>query len=66
MGMSFGDKTEHKAEELKGAAKEKFGDLTDNESMEAEGAAERAAAKAKQAGDNVAEAGRDARDAFRR
>jgi uncharacterized protein YjbJ (UPF0337 family) len=65
MVMSFGDKMEHKGEELKGAAKEKWGDATDNESLQAEGAAERAAAKAKQAGDNIADAGRDARDALR-
>jgi uncharacterized protein YjbJ (UPF0337 family) len=65
MIMSFADKTEHKGEELKGAAKEKFGDLTDNESMQAEGAAERAAAKAKQAGDHLADAGHDAKDALR-
>lgn len=63
--MSFSDKVEHKAEELKGAAKEKFGDLTDNESMQAEGAAEKAAARARQAGDHVADAGRHARDALR-
>jgi uncharacterized protein YjbJ (UPF0337 family) len=63
--VSFGDKVEHKAEELKGAAKEKWGDATDNESLEAEGAAERAAAKAKQSADHIADAGRDARDVFR-
>ncbi|GAA1505693.1 hypothetical protein GCM10009827_019220 [Dactylosporangium maewongense] len=62
--MSFTDKVEHKAEELKGAAKEKFGDATDNERLQAEGAAERAAAKAKQAGDHVKDAGEDVKDAF--
>ncbi|MFC4996877.1 CsbD family protein [Dactylosporangium cerinum] len=62
--MSFTDKVEHKAEELKGAAKEKFGDATDNERLQAEGAAERAAAKAKQAGDHVKDAGADVKDAF--
>jgi uncharacterized protein YjbJ (UPF0337 family) len=61
--MSTGDKIKHKAEEIKGAAKEKFGDATDNESMQAEGAAERRAAQAKQAGDHLADAGRNARDA---
>jgi uncharacterized protein YjbJ (UPF0337 family) len=63
--MSTGDKIRHKAEEMKGAAKEKLGDATDNESMQAEGAAERSAAKAKMAGDHVADAGRDVRDALR-
>ena len=38
----------NKAEELKGAAKEKIGDATNNESLQDEGAAERADAKAKQ------------------
>jgi uncharacterized protein YjbJ (UPF0337 family) len=63
--MSTGDKIRHKAEEMKGAAKERIGDATDNESMQAEGAAERSAAKAKLAGDHVRDAGRDARDALR-
>nr|BFE64919.1 hypothetical protein GCM10020063_094450 [Dactylosporangium thailandense] len=64
--MSFTDKVEHKAEEFKGAAKEKYGDMTDNERLQAEGAAERAAAKAKQAGDHVKDAGRNVADAFDR
>ena len=63
--MSTGDKIKHKAEELKGAAKEKLGDATDNHSMQAEGAAERRAAQAKQAGDHLGDAGRNARDALR-
>ncbi|GAA2363121.1 CsbD family protein [Dactylosporangium salmoneum] len=62
--MSFTDKVEHKGEEFKGAVKEKYGDATNNERLEAEGAAERAAAKAKQAGDHVKDAGRNVRDAF--
>ena len=62
--MSTGDKIRHKAEEVKGAAKEKFGDATDNESLQAEGAAERRAAQARQAGDNLHDAGRHARDAL--
>jgi uncharacterized protein YjbJ (UPF0337 family) len=63
-GMSFADKVEHKAEELKGAAKEKIGDATDNERLQAEGAVERDAAKIKQAGDHVRDAARDTKDAF--
>jgi uncharacterized protein YjbJ (UPF0337 family) len=63
--MSTGDKIRHKAEEVKGAAKEKIGDATDNERLQAEGAAERSAAKAKQAGDHVRDAGHDVRDALR-
>jgi uncharacterized protein YjbJ (UPF0337 family) len=64
--MGTGDKAQHKAEELKGKAKEKIGDATDNERMEGEGAAEAAEAKAKQAGDHVKDAGQDAKDALRR
>jgi uncharacterized protein YjbJ (UPF0337 family) len=63
--MSFTDKAKNKAEELKGTTKEHIGDATDNESMQAEGARERAAAKAKQAGEHVKDAGRDVRDTLR-
>jgi uncharacterized protein YjbJ (UPF0337 family) len=64
--MGTDDKAQHKAEELKGKAKEKIGDATDNERMEGEGAAEAAEAKVKQAGDHVKDAGQDAADALRR
>jgi uncharacterized protein YjbJ (UPF0337 family) len=63
--MSFTDKARDKAEELKGQVKERIGDATDNESMQAEGERERAAAKAKQAGEHVKDAARDARDTLR-
>jgi uncharacterized protein YjbJ (UPF0337 family) len=63
--MSFTDRVEHKAEELKGLAKEKYGDATDDERLQAEGAAERDAAKAKQAGDHVKDAAHDMKRAFR-
>lgn len=48
-----GETIRNKAEELKGAAKEKVGDVTDNESLQAEGAAEKADAKAKQMVEDV-------------
>jgi uncharacterized protein YjbJ (UPF0337 family) len=57
--MGFGDtsdKVEHKGEEVVGKVKEEFGDATDNERLEAEGQAEQSTAKAKQAGDDVADA----------
>jgi uncharacterized protein YjbJ (UPF0337 family) len=54
---------ENKAEEFKGAAKEKFGDATDNESLQAEGALEKNEAKAKQAAENAKDAVKDAFDA---
>ena len=49
----MGGDIRNKAEELKGAAKEKFGDGTDNESLQAEGAAEKVSAKAKQGVENI-------------
>lgn len=50
----------NKAEEMKGATKEKVGDMTDNERMQAEGMAEKNAAKAKQAAEDAKDAARDA------
>jgi len=61
--MSFGDKVEHQAEELKGAAKEKYGDATDDEQLQAEGKADQDAANVKQAGDKVKDAAHDVKDA---
>ncbi|HYN94920.1 MAG TPA: CsbD family protein [Pilimelia sp.] len=63
--MSFSDKVQNKAEELKGAAKERIGDATDNERLQAEGASEKAGARAKQAGEHVKDAARSAGDVFR-
>ncbi|MEU5940902.1 CsbD family protein [Micromonospora sp. NPDC047548] len=63
--MNFTDKAKNKAQQLTGVAKERIGDVTDNERMRAEGANEQSAARARQAGENVKNAGRDARDAFR-
>ena len=53
---------QNKAEELKGAAKEKFGDATDNESLQAEGALEKNEAKAKQVAEDAKDAVKDAFD----
>lgn len=64
--MSAMDKMRNKAEELKGAAKERIGDRTHNEQMRGEGSAEQRKAKAKQAGTNVQEAGRDVKQSFDR
>ena len=43
-----GETIRNKAEELKGAAKEKLGDATGNESLQADGAAEKGDARNKQ------------------
>ena len=61
--MSNSDKARNEAEELKGRAKEWFGDKTDNESLQAEGIEDQTRANAKQAGEHLRDAGRDARDA---
>jgi uncharacterized protein YjbJ (UPF0337 family) len=58
--MGLGDKISHKAEELAGKAKAGAGDATDNPDLEAEGRVQEAGAETKQAGDNVADALRDA------
>ncbi|MBX7267084.1 CsbD family protein [Micromonospora sp. Llam7] len=65
--MSFTDKAKNKVEQLSGAAKERVGDMTDNERMRAEGATEQTEARGRQAGgENVKDAGRNAKDTFSR
>nr|BFE56218.1 hypothetical protein GCM10020063_007440 [Dactylosporangium thailandense] len=62
--MSFQDKVQHKAEEAKGAAKDKVGDMTDDERLQAEGRSEQSSANVKQAGDKVKDAAAKAKDAL--
>ena len=57
--MGLGDKMD----EMAGKAKAKMGDATDNPDLEAEGRAQEASADMKQAGDEVADALRDASNA---
>ena len=64
--MSFDDKTENKAQELKGAAKERWGGATGNESLQAEGAADRSESKVKQAGEHLKDAAASVKDAFKK
>lgn len=54
--MSASDKAENKAEELKGAAKEKMGEATGNEQWEAEGKGDQAKGNLKQAAEKVKDA----------
>jgi uncharacterized protein YjbJ (UPF0337 family) len=63
--VSYGDKAENKAQELKGQAKEWAGDATGNDRMKAEGAGDKTAGKAKQAGEHVKDAAHDVGDALR-
>ena len=59
------DKIQHKAEEVAGKVKEGLGDATDNRDLEAEGQTEQSKANVKQAGDNVADALREASTAVK-
>ncbi len=54
--MGLDDKFGNKAEELKGAAKEKYGEATDDEQLEGEGMVDKAKADLKQAGEKVKDA----------
>ncbi|GEA84049.1 MAG: CsbD family protein [Cellulomonas sp.] len=56
--MGIDDKLEHKGEEVKGKVEEAAGKVTGDRDLEAEGKGDQAAAKLKQAGDDV-------KDAFR-
>jgi uncharacterized protein YjbJ (UPF0337 family) len=60
-----GEQIANKAEELKGAAKEKFGDATDNEDLQAEGEWEKKKAQGKEAAHDVADHVSDAADDVR-
>lgn len=54
--MGTDDKFDHKAEELKGKAKENLGSATDDEELEAEGKADKSKGSLKQAGDKIKDA----------
>lgn len=60
--MGIGDKIKNAAEEAKGKAKEALGDVTDNRDLQAEGQADQLKADAKQVGENVQDAWKDATD----
>lgn len=57
--MAADDKADHKAEELKGKAKETVGRVTDDQELEAQG-------KGDQAKSNVKQAGEKLKDAFKK
>ncbi|GLZ44866.1 hypothetical protein Acsp06_10510 [Actinomycetospora sp. NBRC 106375] len=54
--MSAEDKFDHKAQELKGKAKEALGDATDNKEWQAEGKKDQTAGSLKQAGEKIKDA----------
>ena len=63
--MGIGDKGEHKAEDLAGKVKEGLGGVTGDRDLKAEGQADQSKADVKQAGDNVADALREAGQAVK-
>jgi uncharacterized protein YjbJ (UPF0337 family) len=62
VAVEMADDLKHKAEEMKGRAKEAAGDLTDNDDLKQEGKGDKAAAKIKQAGDSLSDKVDDAVD----
>lgn len=62
----MGDKIKHKAEEVKGRAKQAVGDAKDDPELQAEGRSEELGAHGKQVGDKVEDAVDEAKDAFRK
>lgn len=59
--MSDTDKMKNKAQELKGAAKEKMGEASGDRDKAAEGRADRTKANIKQAGEKLKDAAKGAR-----
>ena len=64
--MGMDDQASHKAEDLKGQAKEAAGKATDNERLEGEGKGDQASASVKSAGDKAKGAVEDVKDAFKK
>lgn len=64
--MSFDDKAENKAQELKGTAKERWGGATGDRDLQAAGAADKSQSRVKQAGEHLKDAARSLRDVFKK
>ncbi len=64
--MGMDDQASHKAEDLKGKAKEAAGKATDNPRLEGEGKGDQSSASIKSAGDKAKGAVEDAKDAFKK
>jgi uncharacterized protein YjbJ (UPF0337 family) len=64
--MGFDDKTENKAEDLKGRAKEVAGAVTGDDELKSEGRADQAESSVKQAGEHVKDAIDDVEDAVKK
>jgi uncharacterized protein YjbJ (UPF0337 family) len=59
--MGFDDKTENKADDLKGRAKEAAGSITGDDDLKSEGRADQAESSVKQAGEKAKDAVGDLR-----
>ena len=64
--MGMDDKPRHRAEDLKGKAKEATGKATDNPRLEGEGKGDQASASMKGAGDKAKGAVDHVKDAFKK
>jgi uncharacterized protein YjbJ (UPF0337 family) len=64
--MGFDDKTENKAEDLKGRAKEAAGAVAGDDELKSEGRADQAESSVKQAGEHVKDAIDDVEDAVKK
>jgi len=64
--MGMDDKAAHRAEDVKGKAKEATGKATDNPRLEGEGKGDQASASMKGAGDKAKNAVDDVKDAFKK
>jgi len=64
--MGMDDKAAHRAEDVKGKAKEATGKATDNPRLEGEGKGDQASASMKSAGDKAKDAVDDVKDAFKK
>jgi uncharacterized protein YjbJ (UPF0337 family) len=64
--MGMDDQASHKAEDLKGKAKEATGKATDNPRLEGEGKGDQASASVKSAGDKAKGAAEDVKAALKK
>jgi uncharacterized protein YjbJ (UPF0337 family) len=64
--MGLDDKISNKAEDLKGKTKEGTGKATGDEQLEGEGKGDQASASVKDGVENVKDAGKDIKDAFKK
>jgi uncharacterized protein YjbJ (UPF0337 family) len=64
--MGLDDKTENKADDLKGRAKEAVGSVTGDDDLKSEGRADQAESSVKQAGEKAKDAVGDLKDSIKK